>query len=75
LDSNSVPSPPDVDEWIRQNAAVLRNALMEPTTRARILDLLTGGDERRQRRLEEVAAELDGTEITMQLGKDDDGTA
>jgi hypothetical protein len=48
---------------------------MEPTTRARILDLLTGEVERRQRRLEEVAAELDGTEITIHLGKDDDGTA
>ena len=75
MDTNSVPSPPDVDEWIQRNAVVLRNALMEPTTRARILDLLTGEVERRQRRLEEVAAELDGTEITIQLGKDDDGTA
>jgi hypothetical protein len=75
LDTNSVPSPPDVDEWIQRNAVVLRNALMEPTTRARILDLLTGEVERRQRRLEEVAAELDGTEITIHLGKDDDGTA
>jgi hypothetical protein len=75
LDTNSVPSPPDVDEWIQRNAVVLRNVLMEPTTRARILDLLTGEVERRQRRLEEVAAELDGTEITIHLGKDDDGTA
>jgi hypothetical protein len=75
LDTNSVPSPPDVDEWIQRNAVVLRNALLEPTTRARILDLLTGEVERRQRRLEEVAAELDGTEITIHLGKDDDGTA
>jgi hypothetical protein len=75
LDTNSVPSPPEVDEWIQRNAVVLRNALMEPTTRARILDLLTGEVERRQRRLEEVAAELDGTEITIHLGKDDDGTA
>lgn len=75
MDTNSVPSPPDVDEWIQRNAVVLRNALMEPTTRARILDLLTGEVERRQRRLEEVAAELDGTEITIHLGKDDDGTA
>ena len=58
-----------------ENAVVMRNALMEPTTRARILDLLTGEVERRQRRLEEVAAELDGTEIPIHLGKDDDGTA
>jgi hypothetical protein len=56
---------------------MLRTALAEPATRTRVMQLLTGDDEqeRRQRRLAELATELDGMELTIRLGKDDDGTA
>jgi hypothetical protein len=63
-DPHSLP-PDDVQEWIAQNAAQLREALSKPETQARIIDLLTGEAERRQRRLDQLACELDGMEITM----------
>jgi hypothetical protein len=62
----------DVREWIAETAAVLRSALNDPTVRAEIVGLLIGDDERRQRRLAELATELEGTELTMRLGNGND---
>jgi hypothetical protein len=55
-------------------AAAIRTALDDPTVRAEIVGLLIGDDERRQRRLAELATELEGTELTMRLanGNDDE---
>jgi hypothetical protein len=63
--------PPDKQEWISSVAAAIRTALDDPTVRREIVDLLTGEDERRQRRLQQLATELDGMEITLRLGSDD----
>ena len=67
--------PPDVAAWIERHAVMLRDVLHEPMTRARILDLLTGEEERRQRRLDQLAHELNGKEFTLRIGSDDDATA
>jgi hypothetical protein len=64
--------PPDVQEWIDKTAAELRDALNDPVTRAEICALLTGEQEQRQRRLAELATELQGMELTMRLGNDDE---
>jgi vacuolar-type H+-ATPase subunit E/Vma4 len=65
--------PPDDDReaWISSVAEAIRNALNDPTVRREIVDLLTGEDERRQRRLDQLACELDGKELTIRLGSDD----
>jgi hypothetical protein len=68
--------PPDKQEWISSVAAAIRNALDDPTARREIVGLLTGEDERRQRRLDQLACELEGKELTIRLGSDDaDSTA
>jgi hypothetical protein len=51
-----------VDEWIERNAAALAQVLGHPPTRARVFDLMTGVEDHRQRRLAELAAELDSME-------------
>jgi hypothetical protein len=72
-DSGSDLSPDDEREaWIQRNAAMLRGALTEPATRARVMQLLTGETERRTRRLAELATELDRMEITIRLGNGDE---
>jgi hypothetical protein len=72
-DSGSDLSPDDEREaWIQRNAAMLRGALAEPATRARVMQLLTGETERRTRRLAELATELDRMEITIRLGNSDE---
>lgn len=52
-----------VDEWIERNAAALAQVLAHPPTRARVLDLMTGVEDHRQRRLAELAAELDAMNL------------
>jgi hypothetical protein len=66
--------PDDVREWIDKAAIQLRDALAIPQVRARVVELLCGDDERRQRRLAELATELEGMELTMRLenGNDDE---
>jgi hypothetical protein len=63
--------PPDVREWIDNVARQLREALAIPAVRAEISELLTGDEKRRARRLREVAAELEGREVTIRLRSDD----
>jgi hypothetical protein len=60
--------PPDEAEWISSVAAAIRTALDDPSVQAEIVGLLCGDEERRQRRLKELAAELEGRELTMRLG-------
>jgi hypothetical protein len=78
--SGNVPGsiPPDDarEAWIRTVAESIRAALDNPAVRREITNLLTGDDERRQRRLEQLACELDGKELTLKLRSDDaDSTA
>jgi hypothetical protein len=60
--------PPDEQEWICSVAAAIRTALDDPSVQAEIVGLLCGDEERRARRLRELAVELEGREITMRLG-------
>jgi hypothetical protein len=71
-DSGS-PLPPDDEReaWIADVATAIRNALDDPAVRHEITNLLAGEDERRQRRLQQLATELDRMEITIRLGSDD----
>ena len=71
--TSSLPPDDDREAWISSVAAAIRNALNDPSVQAEIVGLLTGEDERRQRRLRELAAELEGRELTMRLGRDNDG--
>jgi hypothetical protein len=64
--------PDDVREWIDKAAIQLRSALNDPAVRREIVGLLCGDDERRQRRLAELATELEGMELTMRLGNGND---
>jgi hypothetical protein len=66
--------PPDDsrEEWITTVAAAIRKALDDPTVRREIVGLLSGEDERRQRRLDQLACELDGKELTIRLGNESD---
>jgi hypothetical protein len=59
------------EEWISEVAAAIRRALNDPAVRAEIVTLLCGEEERRQRRLAELATELQRMESTMRVG---DGT-
>jgi vacuolar-type H+-ATPase subunit E/Vma4 len=65
--------PPDDDReaWISKVAEAIRNALDDPTVRQEIVGLLTGEDERRRRRLDQLACELEGKELIIRLGSDD----
>jgi hypothetical protein len=58
-------SPPD------DLGAAIREALNNPAVRAEIAGLLTGEQERRQRRLAELAAEIRQREITIRLEDDE----
>lgn len=71
-DSGSLPPDNEREAWIQRNAAMLRGALAEPATRARVMQLLTGETERRTRRLAELATELDRIKITIRLGNGDE---
>jgi hypothetical protein len=68
------PLPPDDEReaWIQSVAGAIRRALDDPNVRCEIVGLLCGDDERRQRRLTELTTELDGMELTMRLGSDDE---
>jgi hypothetical protein len=71
--SGSLPPDDERDRWIQRNASELQRALANPAVRAELLALL-GGDvdqQRRQRRLAELAQELDGMEVTWKLWRDD----
>jgi hypothetical protein len=62
-----VPSlPPD------DLGAAIRRALNDPAVRREIVSLLCGDEDRRERRLAQLAQELDGMEYTMRLGTDDE---
>jgi hypothetical protein len=67
------PFPPDdVREWIEKTATELRSALANPAVCSRVVELLCGDDERRARRFAELATELEGMELTMRRGSDDE---
>lgn len=68
---DSLPPDDKREEWIAQHAKALQQALGNPEIRARIASLLVDDDARRQRRLAELAKELDGTELTIRLGSED----
>jgi hypothetical protein len=44
---DSIPPDDLWEEWIKRNTAILRQALSEPTTRKRIIELLNGEEHRR----------------------------
>jgi hypothetical protein len=73
--SGSDLPPNEREAWISSVADAIRTALDDPTVRREIVGLLTGEDERRRRRLEQLACELDGKELTIRLGSDDATTA
>jgi vacuolar-type H+-ATPase subunit E/Vma4 len=70
-DSGSDLPPNEREAWITSVAAAIRKALDDPTVRREIVAVLTGEDERRQRRLDQLACELEGEELTVRLGSDD----
>src|SRR4029453_2698897 len=61
------------EEWIRQNAASLRQTLANPAARAELLALLGGDDpeRRRERRLEEARRDLASMELRLKLAEDE----
>jgi hypothetical protein len=62
------------EAWIERHAAELRRVLRDPQVRAEVVALLGGDDQeqRRQRRLAELATELDGMELTLRLRRNDE---
>ena len=71
---DSIPPDDGREAWTRTVAASIRRALDDPAVRAEVVSLLCGDDERRQRRLDQLAAELDGMELTMRLRNDDEAS-
>jgi vacuolar-type H+-ATPase subunit E/Vma4 len=70
-DSGSDLPPDDSREaWITSIADAIRTALDDPAVRREIVGVLTGEDERRQRRLDQLACKLEGKELTIRLGND-----
>jgi hypothetical protein len=61
------------EEWIRKNAASLRQILASPEVRGELLELL-GGDgpeRRRERRLEAIRRDLASMELRLKLAEDE----
>jgi hypothetical protein len=54
-------------------AAMIREQLRDPATRAEVAALLTGSDDARQRRLDELAADLDAYELAWRRREGDQG--
>ncbi len=61
------------EEWIRQNAARLRQTLANPVVRGELLELLGGDDpdRRRERRLEQIRRDLTSMELRWKLAEDE----
>jgi hypothetical protein len=59
----------DRQDWIRQNAASLRQTLADPVVRTELLRLLGNDDaeRRRERRLEEARRDLETLELRWKL--------
>jgi hypothetical protein len=68
---SSLPPDEERKQWVSSVAEAIRNALDDPAVRREIVAVLTGEDERRQRRLDQLACELDGKELTTRLEGDD----
>jgi len=64
------------DEWIADNAAQARRALLDPAVRAELLELLGIDDteQRRQRRQEEARRELASIELRWKLTEEESWT-
>jgi hypothetical protein len=62
------------EQWIARHAAEIRAVLADAGVRDEVLGLLGGDDQeqRRQRRLAELATELDGMELTLRLRRDNE---
>jgi hypothetical protein len=56
----------DDDDAVAAIAAVVCEALVDPTVLAEVADLLTGATDARRRRLEELAEELADFELSWQ---------
>jgi hypothetical protein len=61
------------DEWIEDNAAQARRALLDPAVRAELLELLgvDNTEQRRQRRQEEARRELASIELRWKLEEEE----
>ena len=62
------------EQWIARHAAEIRAVLADAGVREEVLGLLGGDDQeqRRLRRLAELATELDGMELTLRLRRDNE---
>jgi hypothetical protein len=72
------PGPPtyraggmDEQQWVQENAALLREVLARQGVRAEVLALLDGHERDRARRLDAARAELADVELRWRVGEDE----